>query len=78
MARVRRVRGILLRLVGNRPAAMIAGAALGVPAIWLLARDYAWESGLSDGVVMLSLATGAALVWNGVSGRRPDWLDPDA
>ncbi len=78
VTRTRRARGVLLRLVLNRPAAILVGAALAAPAAWLLLRDYAWESGLTDGLVMLALATGVALVWTGASGRQPDWFDPDA
>jgi hypothetical protein len=41
----------------------------------LLAGDYAWESGISDGLALVALATGIALVWSGLSGRRPDWIE---
>lgn len=68
---------MLLRLVLNRPVAIGVGAALCVPAVWLIIGEYPWETGLTDGLAMLTLATGLALLWTGVSGRQPDWMDPD-
>lgn len=75
MRRARRLRGRLLRLVSNRPAAIAAGAGLAAPALMLLFDDYAWETGVTDGLTLVALATGAALVWTGIAGRRPDWYD---
>jgi len=74
MALGRRLRGVLLRLVLNRGAAVAAGVLVGAPGVVLLAGEYRWESPLSDGLALLSTATGVALAWAGVSGRRPDWL----
>lgn len=73
----RRLRGMLLRVVLNRPRAMLIGAAVMAPAVWLLIQDYAWESGVTDGLALLALATGGALAWTGLTGRQPDWVDPD-
>lgn len=73
MSRGRRLRGLLLRLVLNRPVAIAAGAAVASPALLLLVNDYSWETGATDGLVLVALATGVALVWAGVSGRKPDW-----
>lgn len=73
MARARRVRGLLLRLVLNRPLAIGAGAVLAAPGAMLLFSDYAWETGVTDGLSLLLLATGIALAWAGLTGRRPDW-----
>ncbi len=75
MPRARRLRGTLLRLVLNRPLAIAAGVALALPGVTLLVGDYAWETGATDGLALVAFATGIALVWAGVSGRRPDWLD---
>ena len=77
VARVRRIRGFILRLVFNRSLAIVVGLALIAPAVWLLRKDYAWESGVTDGLALLALATGAALAWTGLAGRRADWIDPD-
>lgn len=77
VARARRLRGLLLRLVLNRMLAVAVGAALAIPAGWLLITDHSWESGLTDGAALLGLTTGIALAWTGLTGRQPDWIDPD-
>src|SRR5262245_7260982 len=77
VARGRRLRGLLLRLVLNRPLAIGVGLALIAPAAWLFLSDLPWESGVTDGLALLALATGVALVWTGISGRQADWLDPN-
>jgi hypothetical protein len=75
MVRGRRLRGVLLRLVLNRRVAIAIGVALAAPGIVLLARDYRWESGLTDGLALVTVATGAAIAWTGVTGRRGDWIE---
>lgn len=75
MPRARRLRGMLLRLMLNRPLAIAVGAAVASPGVVLLGGDYSWETGATDGLALVSLATGIALAWTGVTGRRPDWLD---
>ena len=75
MRGARRVRGLLIRLVLNRPVAIAAGAIIATPGVLLLIGDYWWESGVTDGVALLTLATGVALAWAGLSGRQPDWVD---
>jgi hypothetical protein len=74
----RRLRGILLRLVLNRPLTMLVGVVVMAPAVWLLWTDAAWESGVTDGLALIALATGGALAWTGVTGRQADWIDPDS
>jgi hypothetical protein len=71
---VRRVRGVLLRLVRRRPLAIAVGAALAAPAAWL---EFGSGSGAwwLDGLGLLLGATGAALIWTGLTGPRPDWVD---
>jgi hypothetical protein len=49
------------------------GIAIASPGALLLLNDYTWENGVTDGVSLIALATGIALVWAGVSGRQPDW-----
>lgn len=73
MARAKRVRGQLLRLVLNRPLAVGVGTALVAPGALLVYSDYPWETGVTDGLSLLLLATGVALMWSGLAGRRPDW-----
>jgi hypothetical protein len=69
----RRVRGLLLRVVLDRRAAVALGCAIAAPGVLLAWRDYAWETGVTDGLALLAIATGAALAYAGLSGRRPDW-----
>lgn len=75
---LRRLRGWLLRLAFRRRAASVAGVAFAAVAGALLAGEYAWESWITDGLTLVLLATGVALVATGLAGRRPDWIDPDA
>lgn len=74
VVRARRIRGMLLRLVLNRSGAVAAGVALATPGAVLLLRDFPWESGATDGLALVLLATGIALVWAGLTGRREDWI----
>jgi hypothetical protein len=76
MSRVRRLRGLLLRVVLNRPVAISLGIAMALPGGLLLVQDFAWESGVTDGLALLALATGIAVAWSGVTGRQPDWTEP--
>jgi hypothetical protein len=72
---VRRARGAILRLVRRRSAAIAAGAALAAPAAWVEfgSRSSAWWL---DGLALLAGATGAALMWTGITGLKPDWTEP--
>jgi hypothetical protein len=71
---VRRARGAILRFVRRRPLAVALGVALVVPAAWL---EWSGQSGAwwLDGLGLVLLATGAALVWAGLTGPKPDWID---
>jgi hypothetical protein len=71
---VRRVRGAVLRLVRRRPLAIAVGVALALPAVWL---EFSGGPGTwwLDGLGLLLGATGAALIWTGLTGPRPDWVD---
>ena len=66
---------MLLRLVLNRSAAIAAGTALAAPGAVLLLRDFPWESVATDGLALVLLATGIALIWAGLTGRRQDWIE---
>ena len=71
---LRRARGTLLRLVRRRALAVAAGVALAAPAVWVefFSRYEAWWV---DGLALVAGATGVALVWTGIAGARPDWID---
>ena len=71
---VRRARGVILRVVRRRPIAIAIGTALAAPAAWLewSGRYGAWWV---EGMSLLLGATGAALIWTGITGLKPDWAD---
>ena len=70
---MKRLRGWLLRLVLKRTVSIILGAALVAPAAWMLLGEYGWETPTTDGLGLILGATGAALLIQGIGGRRPDW-----
>jgi len=71
---LRRARGALLRIVRRRRLAIAAGVALALPAAWL---EFSGGSNLwwLDGLTLLCGATGVALIWTGLTGLRPDWVE---
>lgn len=71
---LRRVRGAILRLVRRRALAIAVGCVLAAPAIWaeLFSRSDAWWI---DGLALVFGATGLALIWTGMTGASPDWVD---
>jgi hypothetical protein len=71
---LRRLRGALLRFVRRRGAVMIAGLALTVPAAWVefSGRCDVWWI---DGLALVGGATGVALLWSGLTGVAPDWIE---
>jgi len=71
---LRRVRGMLLRLVRRRALAIALGLALVVPAAWIefTGRVDAWWA---QGLALIAGATGVAILWTGLVGSRPDWID---
>jgi hypothetical protein len=74
---LKRLRGSLLRLVLKRPAAITLGLILLAPSVWLIVQDRAWESPATDGIGLILGATGVAFLLAGLSGRRPDWIEPE-
>ena len=73
---LRRARGFLLRLVRRRRLAILVGLALGLPSAWveLSGRyDAWWIQGLS----LVIGATGLSILWTGITGPNPDWVDDD-
>ncbi len=73
---LRRVRGVVLRLVRRRPLAILVGALLAAPAAWIefSGRYGAWWI---DGLALIVLATGVAVLWTGLTGVAPDWVDTE-
>jgi hypothetical protein len=71
---LRRVRGIILRLVRQRALAIVVGLALALPAAWVEfnGRYGAWWV---DGLALVAGATGLAILWTGLTGAAPDWID---
>ena len=71
---LRRARGALLRLARRRPVAVAMGLLLAVPAAWveLFGRYEAWWI---DGLALVFGATGIALIWTGITGASPDWVE---
>jgi hypothetical protein len=74
---LRRARGMLLRLVRRRTAAIIVGLALAAPSAYL---EYSGRYGAwwINGLNLVLCATGLALIWTGLAGVGADWVDEDA
>ena len=70
----RRARGVLLRLVRRRGTAAAAGLALIAPAAWIKFSGQV-DAWWGDGLALVLGATGAALLWTGIAGLKPDWTD---
>ena len=71
----RRLRGLILRLARRRTAAVIVGVALAAPAAWIEFSGR-YDSWWVNGLGMVAGATGVALLWIGISGANPDWIEP--
>jgi ABC-type uncharacterized transport system permease subunit len=65
---------MLLRLVRRRALAIVVGGALALPAAWIefSGRYDAWWV---QGMALVLLASGLAVLWTGVTGPGPDWID---
>jgi len=71
---LRRIRGALLRFIRRRPAAITVGLLLVLPSAWLELSGRA-SSWWIEGAALVVGATGLALVWTGITGLRPDWVE---
>jgi hypothetical protein len=71
---LRRARGMLLRLVRRRRLSILAGLLLAVPAAWI---EFSGRYGVwwVDGASLVIGATGLALLWTGLTGVSPDWVE---
>jgi hypothetical protein len=74
MPSVRRARGIILRLTRRRTLAVVVGLAMAIPAAWVewTTSDVPWWA---SGLALVFGATGVALVWIGLTGNSPDWVE---
>jgi hypothetical protein len=64
----------MLRLVRKRALAITLGLTLALPWLWVQVGSGSsawWIEGLS----LVAGATGAALIWIGLVGVSPDWID---
>jgi hypothetical protein len=64
----------MLRLVRRRPLAIAVGAALVAPAAWVEfsgGRFVWWMQGLA----LVVGCSGVAILWTGIAGLPPDWID---
>jgi len=73
---LRRARGGLLRLIRRRPLAIALGLALIIPSAWIEFSGRQMPS-WAGGLALVAGATGVALVWTGLVGVSPDWVDED-
>jgi len=71
---LRRVRGTILRLVRRRPLAIAVGLGLAAPAAWLEFSGRYGEWWI-DGLALVVGATGVAILWTGLTGASPDWIE---
>jgi ABC-type transport system involved in cytochrome c biogenesis permease component len=76
MSLLRRSRGAILRLVRQRRLAMVLGLVMIGPSAYIQFGsrfDTWWLEGLS----LVVGATGLALLWTGLTGVGPDWVDDE-
>jgi hypothetical protein len=71
---LRRARGALLRLVRRRTLSIVVGLLLVLPAAWSQFRGR-FDAWWIEGASLVLGATGVALLWNGLTGPKPDWMD---
>ena len=72
---IQRLRGRLLRATLRRRTAFLLGTAVAAPAVWLMSIDAPWEPWITDGLALVAVATGIALVHTSLTGRRADWAE---
>jgi hypothetical protein len=72
--RSRRLRGAILRLVRRRVLSIFIGLTLVIPAAWIEISG-SFDAWWVEGLALVSGATGLALLWTGLTGLAPDWID---
>ena len=75
MALARPFRRFMLRLVARRRLSIMIGLVLALPSAWVevFMRDPVWWL---EGLSLVVGATGIALIWTGLTGLSPDWVEP--
>jgi hypothetical protein len=63
-------------LVRHRVIAVLGGVALAAPGAWIEFSGHI-EAWWAQGLALVLGATGVALIWAGLLGNRPDWIDSD-
>jgi hypothetical protein len=71
-----RFRGVILRLVRRRALAFAVGLALVLPAAWVEFSGQ-FDAWWIEGLALVMGATGVAILWTGLTGAAPDWIDDD-
>jgi len=71
---LRRLRGMILRLVRRRALAITVGLALVIPAAWVEFSGQ-FDAWWIEGLALVVAATGVAILWTGLTGAAPDWID---
>lgn len=71
---IRRARGALLRLARRRSLAVVCGLALMALAVSLQA-GWGGSAWWAEGLGLVLGATGIALLWTGIVGVGPDWVE---
>lgn len=66
---------MLLRLARRRPLSVAIGVLLVAPAVWLQSAGGRFASWYLDGLSLVMGATGVALLWVGLAGLGPDWIE---
>jgi hypothetical protein len=74
VVRSRRIRGALLRLARRRGLSIAIGLALVLPSAWIEFSGR-YSSWWIEGGALVAGATGLALLWTGLTGLGPDWVD---
>ena len=74
MVRSRRIRGVLLRLARRRGLSIAIGLALVLPSAWIEFSGR-YSSWWIEGGALVVGATGLALLWTGLTGLSPDWVE---
>lgn len=75
MRLIPRLRGRVLRATLRRRTAFFLGVVTAAPAVWLMSIDAPWESWITDGLALVAVATGIALIHTALTGRRADWVE---